>query len=56
MEGARIESGPNGAVRIPLGTLYAGQHREALEGIRKAGFVRARIDGEVLEVNPVPVP
>ncbi|MGO9108829.1 MAG: excinuclease ABC subunit UvrA [Thermoguttaceae bacterium] len=28
-----------------------GQHREAIEGIRKAGFVRVRIDGEVLEVN-----
>jgi len=31
-----------------------GQHREAIEGIRKAGFVRARIDGEVLEVNEPP--
>ena len=34
VEGARIESGPNGAVRIPLGTLYAGQHREALVRMR----------------------
>jgi excinuclease ABC subunit A len=31
-----------------------GQHREAIEGIRKAGFVRARIDGELLEVNEPP--
>ncbi len=31
-----------------------GQHREALEEIRKAGFVRARIDGELLEVNEPP--
>ena len=30
-----------------------GQHREAMEGIRKAGFVGA-IDGEVLEVNEPP--
>jgi Ca-activated chloride channel family protein len=34
VEGARIESMPNGAVRIPLGTLYAGQHREALVRMR----------------------
>ena len=34
VEGARIEGGPNGAVRIPLGTLYAGQHREALVRMR----------------------
>ena len=31
-----------------------GQHREELEEIRKAGFVRARIDGELLEVNEPP--
>jgi len=31
-----------------------GQHREAIEGIRKAGFVRARIDGQVVEVNEPP--
>jgi Ca-activated chloride channel family protein len=34
VEGARVESLPNGAVRIPLGTLYAGQHREALVRMR----------------------
>jgi excinuclease ABC subunit A len=31
-----------------------GQHREAIEGIRKTGFIRARIDGEVMEVNEPP--
>ena len=31
-----------------------GQHREAIEGIRKAGFVRVRIDGQVFEVNEPP--
>ncbi len=31
-----------------------GQHRETIEGIRKAGFVRARIDGQVVEVNEPP--
>jgi excinuclease ABC subunit A len=31
-----------------------GQHREAIEGIRNAGFVRVRIDGEMLDVNESP--
>ena len=31
-----------------------GQHREVIEGIRKAGFVRARIDGLVVEVGEPP--
>jgi len=31
-----------------------GQHREALAAIRKAGFVRVRVDGEVLELDAVP--
>ena len=34
VEGARIASEPNGAVRIPLGALFAGQHREALVRVR----------------------
>jgi Ca-activated chloride channel family protein len=34
VEGARIESAEGGAVRIPLGALYAGQHREALVRVR----------------------
>jgi Ca-activated chloride channel family protein len=34
VEGARVEGAANGAVRIPLGTLYAGQHREALVRMR----------------------
>ena len=30
-----------------------GEHREVIEAIRKAGFARARIDGEVVDVyNP----
>src|SRR5262249_39578000 len=31
-----------------------GQHRDVIEEIRKAGVVRARIDGEVLGVNEPP--
>ena len=34
VEGARIEGAENGAVRIPLGALFAGQHREALVRVR----------------------
>jgi len=38
----------------PLVRERKGQHRETIEGIRKAGFVRARIDGQVVEVNEPP--
>jgi Ca-activated chloride channel family protein len=34
IEGARVEFAEDGAVRIPLGALYAGQHREALVRVR----------------------
>ncbi|HEY6460620.1 MAG TPA: VWA domain-containing protein [Polyangiaceae bacterium] len=34
VEGARVEGADDGAVRIPLGALYAGQHREALVRVR----------------------
>jgi excinuclease ABC subunit A len=38
----------------PLVRGRKGQHREALEGIRKAGFLRARVDGELVDVNDPP--
>jgi excinuclease ABC subunit A len=31
-----------------------GQHRDVIEAIQKAGFVRARIDGTIVDVNEVP--
>ena len=31
-----------------------GQHKEVFEAIRKAGFVRARVDGEVLDIDAMP--
>jgi Ca-activated chloride channel family protein len=34
VEGARVEAAENGAIRIPLGALFAGQHREALVRVR----------------------
>lgn len=36
IEGARMEWGPGRVARIPLGALYAGQHREALVRVRIA--------------------
>ena len=30
-----------------------GQHKDVLDAIRKAGFVRARVDGEVIDVDQV---
>jgi Ca-activated chloride channel family protein len=37
VDGARMEWGPGRVARIPLGSLYAGQHREALVRVRLAG-------------------
>ncbi|MBL9125747.1 MAG: excinuclease ABC subunit UvrA, partial [Planctomycetaceae bacterium] len=31
-----------------------GQHKEVFEAIRKAGFVRVRVDGEVFDIDSVP--
>ena len=47
-------SGTRMMILSPIVRGRKGQHREAIEGIRKAGFVRTRIDGEVLEVNEPP--
>ena len=44
-------SGTRMMILAPIVRGRKGQHREALEEIRKAGFVRARINGELLEVN-----
>ena len=38
----------------PLVRGRKGQHQEVFEAIRKAGFVRARVDGEVYELDAVP--
>ena len=52
----RISSLPIGAKLIlfaPVVHGRAGQHKEVLATIRKAGFVRARIDGEVVDLEQV---
>jgi Ca-activated chloride channel family protein len=49
-EGARIERTASGSARIPLGTLFAGQHREALVRVRFAGD-RAAADRALASVR-----
>jgi excinuclease ABC subunit A len=54
---ATLLSRPSGTrmmILAPVVRGRKGQHREAIEGIRKAGFVRARIDGEILDVHEPP--
>ena len=54
---AALQARPEGTRLMLLAPIVSGrkgQHVEAIEGIRKAGFVRARIDGEVREVNEPP--
>ena len=46
--------GTKAAIMAPLVRGRKGQHEEVLATIRKAGFVRARIDGEVYEIDSVP--
>ena len=41
-------------VLAPLVRGKKGEHRQLLEGARAAGFVRFRIDGEVLDADPLP--
>jgi excinuclease ABC subunit A len=47
-EGTRLE------ILAPLVRGRKGEFRELFEEARKAGFVRARVDGEVLELDKVP--
>jgi excinuclease ABC subunit A len=48
---------PEGTKAILLAPLIRGrrgQHREVLQQIRQAGFLRARVDGQVFEIEQVP--
>ncbi len=45
-------SGEKIQVLAPLVRRKKGEHREVFRRILKMGFLRARVDGEVLEVNP----
>ncbi len=49
-----LPEGTKAVIMAPLVRGRKGQHEEVLATIRKAGFVRARVDGEVYEVDAVP--
>ena len=50
----RDYAGQRTQVLAPLIRDRKGQHRALLEALRKKGFVRARVDGEVLRLEEVP--
>ncbi len=41
-------------LRAPVVEARKGEHQQALRELRAQGFVRARIDGEVIELDPLP--
>ncbi|NUQ64683.1 MAG: excinuclease ABC subunit UvrA [Pirellulales bacterium] len=47
-EGTRI------MILAPMVRGRKGQHKDVLEAVRKAGFIRARVDGEVVDVEHAP--
>ena len=51
----RLPEGTKIILLAPLVRGRRGQHRDTLQNIRKAGFVRARIDGEVHDIENAPI-
>lgn len=49
-----LPEGTKAMILAPMVRGRKGAHREVLEAIRKAGFVRARIDGLVYEIDQAP--
>ena len=49
-----LPDGTRMMIMAPMVRGRKGQHKDVLEAIRKAGFVRARIDGQVYEVDDMP--
>ncbi|MBN2290974.1 MAG: ABC-ATPase UvrA, partial [Pirellulales bacterium] len=49
-----LPSGTRTMIMAPIVRGRRGEHREVIETIRKAGFVRARIDGQVIDVQEPP--
>jgi excinuclease ABC subunit A len=49
-----LSSGTRVMILAPLVRGRKGQHREVFEEIRKAGLLRARVDGEVIDVHEPP--
>ena len=49
-----MPEGTKSMIMAPMVRGRRGQHKEVLEQIRKAGFVEARIDGQVYDVDSFP--
>ncbi|MFP6618959.1 MAG: excinuclease ABC subunit UvrA [Pirellulaceae bacterium] len=49
-----LEEGSRLMIMAPLVRGRRGQHKEILDQVRQAGFVRARVDGEVYDIDQVP--
>ncbi len=49
-----LEKGTRIVILSPVVRGKKGEHRKVLESIRKAGFVRVRVDGEMREIDDVP--
>lgn len=50
----RLAEGTKTIVLAPLVRGRKGEHRDAFAAIRKAGLVRARVDGEICDVDHIP--
>ena len=51
---ARLPDGTKAMILAPIVRGRKGKHQETIEQIRKLGFVRARVDGEVIDVEHIP--
>ncbi len=51
---AALPVGTKAMIMAPLVRGRKGQHKDVFAAIRKAGFVRARVDGEVIDVDQTP--
>ena len=51
---AALPEGTKAMILAPFVRGRRGKHQETLERIRKAGFVRVRVDGEVVDVDHLP--
>ncbi|MFZ1937393.1 MAG: excinuclease ABC subunit UvrA [Thermoguttaceae bacterium] len=49
-----LSAGTRVMILAPLVRGRKGEHRDAIEAIRKAGFLRARVDGQVIDVGDPP--
>jgi excinuclease ABC subunit A len=49
-----LPAGTRVAILAPLIRGRKGEHRKVIEGIEKEGFVRVRVDGEIVDIENVP--